>query len=64
MVDAEMYFEELGETARPILGDLDDTLAHSVSGCLYHVCLKSKQRGTRQKTSRYSTYDELYPETT
>lgn len=63
MVDSEVYYAD-APTHIPLLGDVDDTPAHAVSECLCHVCLKSKQRGVRPKTSRYSSYDNLYPETT
>lgn len=64
MVDSEVYYEEVSPSLRPQLGGVDDTLAYGVSECRCNVCLTSKQRGVRPKTSRYSSYDELYPETT
>ena len=63
MVDSEVYYEEF-EGDRPFLGGILDTSPYSVSECLCHVCLKTKQRGVRPKLSRYSDYDDLYPETT
>lgn len=63
MVDSQVYYADAA-TRILFLGDNDDTLAHGVSECLCHVCLKCKQRGIRPKTSRYSSYDNLYSGTT
>ncbi len=63
MVDSEVYYEGF-EKERPFLGEIGDTLPYSVSECLCRVCLKTKQRGVRPRSSRYSDYDDLYPETT
>ena len=63
MVDSQEYYAENPQN-RPVLGEIGDTPAYSVSECLCHVCLKTKQRGIRPKISRYSNYDDLYPETT
>lgn len=62
MVDSEVHYAE-GRLDKPILGEVDDTPAHGVSECLCYVCLKSRQHRVRPKTSRYSSYDEIYPET-
>ena len=64
MVDIQVYYAERDPANRPLLGDTYDTPAYGVSECLCHVCLKSKQRGVRPKSSRYSSYDDLYPEKT
>lgn len=64
MVDTEVYYAEEASHKRPILGNVGDTPAYGVSECLCHVCLKSKQSGIRRKISRYSSYDDLYMETT
>ena len=64
MVDSEVYCAEEDSRAKPLLGEVGDTTESDVSECLCPVCSKSKQRGVRPKTSMYSNYDELYPETT
>lgn len=64
MVDSEVYYAEEGSGRKPLLDKVGDTTESDVSECLCHVCSKSKQRGVRPKTSRYSSYDEFYPETT
>lgn len=64
MVDSEVYYEEVASEHKPVLDEVDDTPAYRISECLCHVCLKSKQRGVRPKTSMYSSYDDIYPETT
>lgn len=67
MVDSEVYYMEVASAKsapRPILGDCGDTTEFGVSKCLCHVCLNSKQRGIQPKISRYSNYDDLFPETT
>lgn len=64
MVDSEVYYTEVTTGDKPSLGEVDDAPAHGVSECLCLVCLKSKPRGIRPRTSRYSTYEDLFPETT
>ena len=64
MVDTELYYQREGSEERLSLGELDDSLESGVSECLCDVCSKSKNRGIRPKTSRFSNYDDLYPEET
>lgn len=64
MVDSQVYYAEVIPGQRPVVGNCGDNPESGVSKCLCHVCLKSKQRGIRPKISRYSNYDDLYPETT
>ena len=64
MVDSDVYYTEVASRAMPILGNCGDSPESGVSKCLCHVCLKSKQRDIRPKVSRFSNYDDLYPETT
>ena len=64
MVDSDVYYAEVASKHKPVLDEVDDTPAYGESECLCHVCLKSKQRGVRPKTSMYSSYDGIYPDTT
>ena len=64
MVDSQIYYAEVNPEMRLILDDGGDTSESGVSKCLCQVCVKSKRRGVRPRTSRYSNYDDLYPETT
>ena len=64
MVDTEMYYAEVTSEVKPALGEVGDGPDHGVSVCLCDVCLRSQQRPVRPKSSRYSDYENLYPETT
>lgn len=63
-MDSQVYFAEEIPRGRPRLGEIGDASESGVSDCVCHVCSKSKQRGVRLKASRFSSYDDLYPETT
>ena len=64
MIDSEIAYQQTNSPSRPDLGEIDDVSESGVSECICHVCLKSKERGVRRKVSRFSSYDEIVPETT
>ena len=65
MVDTQLFYaEEALDGQMPVLDNVNDKMAHGISTCLCDVCLKSQQRGVRRTSSRFSSYEFLYPETT
>lgn len=63
MVDSQVYYAEEAPGNRPVVGELGDTPESGVSECLCQACSKSKQRVISHKTAKFSSYDDLYPET-
>ena len=65
MVDTQLFYPQVAaEGEKPVLDNVNDKMAHGISTCLCDVCLKSQQREVRRTTSRFSSYEFLYPEKT
>ena len=63
MVDTEVFYGEEDYGKKPILGNISDDSVRGISECFCRVCLKSKKRGVRPETSKYSKYDDIWFDT-